>query len=360
MEDIAMKFKLKVYPIWEQGQRGNQEDSIFPELGRESSSDRLFVLCDGMGGHEAGEKASQTVCQAISGYVNKECIDSEGEFSEDDMNAAIESAFNALDELLSDDVPQNKKMGTTMTCLKLHGRGCTIAHMGDSRVYHIRPGEDKDRTQILFRTSDHSLVNDLIKIGELTEEEAKQSGQKNVITRAMQPRMERRPKADIYESNDIKAGDYFYLCSDGMLEEQDDDNLRFLFSQFRNDAYDLKDALRKATGNNQDNHSAFIVYIEEVYDEADKEKTVIEKSNEDEVPVLEKYDEKNNCMTEENQVAEVKQTDDSGKDLPEVPADVPASSNVKLTNLFKHVLSKLISLIKNNKQQEVVPDTDKG
>ena len=61
-----MKYKLKVYIISEIGQRANQEDSVFPAPGQQKDSDRLFVLCDGMGGHEAGEVASSTVCQAIS------------------------------------------------------------------------------------------------------------------------------------------------------------------------------------------------------------------------------------------------------------------------------------------------------
>lgn len=74
-----------------------------------------------------------------------------------------------------------------MTFLKLHNDGATVAHMGDSRVYHIRPGKEGANTQILFVTEDHSLINDLIKTGELTKEEARHSKQRNVITRAMQP-----------------------------------------------------------------------------------------------------------------------------------------------------------------------------
>ena len=114
--------------------------------------------------------------------------------------------------------------------MKLHTEGATIAHIGDSRVYHIRPGKVANDTEIRFQTRDHSLVNDLIKIGELTPEEAKHSRQKNIITRAMQPCMERRPKADLYHTQDIQPGDYFMLCSDGMLEQMDDENIRFIFS----------------------------------------------------------------------------------------------------------------------------------
>ncbi|MBO5932872.1 MAG: serine/threonine-protein phosphatase, partial [Bacteroidaceae bacterium] len=176
-----MKYILKAYNIWELGQRANQEDSIYPEYGKATDSDRLFILCDGMGGHSSGEVASQTVCSSMSSSVLNNCPDSEGSFSDEDFKIALDDAFNALD---AKDNGAVKKMGTTLTFLKLHSDGCTIAHIGDSRVYHIRPGKEAADTEILFQTVDHSLVNDLIKIGELTPEEAKFSKQKNVITRA--------------------------------------------------------------------------------------------------------------------------------------------------------------------------------
>lgn len=258
-----MKYKLKVYIISEIGQRANQEDSVFPAPGQQQDSDRLFVLCDGMGGHEAGEVASSTVCQAISKSVFTNVPDAEGEFSDEQFYQALTDAYEALDEKDTTDTT-GRKMGTTMTFLKLHADGCTIAHMGDSRVYHIRPGKDIDDTKILFRTEDHSLVNDLVKIGELTPEEARTSKQKNIITRAMQPHMERRPKADIYHSSDIRPGDYFYMCTDGMLEQMEDDNIRFNFSEKTGDDDNKVKVLTMATSRNRDNHTAVIVHILDV------------------------------------------------------------------------------------------------
>ena len=264
-----MKYKLSVYNILEFGQRidaqGNphQEDSIFPAFNRQKDTDRLFVLCDGMGGHDAGEVASATVCEAISNSVFRNAPDPEGEFTDEILLKAIDDAFIALDE---HDNGAEKKMGTTMTFLKFHDKGCTIAHMGDSRVYHIRPGKSAEDTKILFVTEDHSLVNDLVKIGELTKEEAKTSRQKNVITRAMQPKMERRPKADIYHTSDIRPGDYFYMCSDGMLEQMEDDNLCFNFSEKTGDDNNKVTILINATNQNKDNHSAIIVHVLDVID----------------------------------------------------------------------------------------------
>lgn len=265
-----MKYRLNVYSIWEFGQRkdaqGNphQEDSIFPKYGQERDGDRLFVLCDGMGGHDAGEVASQTVCEAMSRSVAEHVPDPEGHFGKEDLERAVADAFDALDRK---DTGAAKKMGTTMTFLKLHDRGATIAHMGDSRVYHLRPGKGGVNEVRLHVTRDHSLVNDLIRIGELTEEEAKHSRQKNVITRAMQPNMERRPRAEVHETADIQAGDYFYMCSDGMLEEMTDEEICAIFSEAgKPDIYKRADLVEK-TKDNRDNHTAIIVHVLEVIDD---------------------------------------------------------------------------------------------
>ena len=256
-----MKYKLKAYNIWELGAREKQEDSIFPEYQKTTDADRLFILCDGMGGHSAGEVASGTVCEALSASLQSRCPDPEGSFSDDDFKAALSDAYDALD---AKDNGAAKKMGTTLTFLKLHNEGCTIAHIGDSRVYHIRPGKDAEDTEILFQTADHSLVNDLVKIGELTPEEAKHSKQKNIITRAMQPCMERRSRADIYHSSDIRPGDYFMLCSDGILEQMEDYNIKYIFSHKAGDAQNKKQMLIDVTKENRDNHSAFLVHITDV------------------------------------------------------------------------------------------------
>lgn len=271
-----MKYKLKVYSISEFGQRkdsqGNphQEDSMFPEYGKQSDDDRLFILCDGMGGHDAGEVASATVCEAMSDSILNDGHDKEGVFTSEDFSDALNAAFDALDKK---DSGAEKKMGTTMTFLKLHDKGAFIAHMGDSRVYQIRSGKTGEETQIVFQTEDHSLVNDLIKIGELTKEEARLSKQKNVITRAMQPNMGRRPKADVYETSDIKSGDYFYLCSDGMLEQAEMENgesLKNIFSGMGGTDENKVQILKSVTENNRDNHTAFIIHIIDVMDPIEK------------------------------------------------------------------------------------------
>ncbi|MGN0036946.1 MAG: protein phosphatase 2C domain-containing protein [Bacteroidaceae bacterium] len=266
-----MKYNLSAFSIWEYGQRKDaaglphQEDSLFPAAGELKDTDRLFIVCDGMGGHDAGEVASATVCEAMAQAVAEKVAEPEGDFSDEVFRYALDKAYEALD---ARDTGAVKKMGTTLTFLKLHNGGATIAHMGDSRVYHIRPGKDAESTAILHVTRDHSLLNSLLDIGELTEEDIPHFQQKNVITRAMQPHTEPRCKAELYHTADIRPGDYFYLCTDGMLENTSDDHLRFIFSDAIPEA-EKKDTLIKVTHENRDNHSAIVVHILGVEEAAD-------------------------------------------------------------------------------------------
>lgn len=262
-----MEYKLKALSIYEYGQRkdkeGNphQEDWLYPALGDiNNEKDRLFILCDGMGGHAAGEVASATVCEAMSQTITS-ALEKGEQFSEELLVKAVDAAYNLLDERnISED--DQKKMGTTMTLLMFHEDGFTIAHIGDSRVYHIRPNTGK-KDDIVFQTVDHSLVNDLLKIGELTPEEAKAYPQKNVITRAMQPNLEHRHKADIITRKDIRPGDYFYMCSDGMLEQTSNDNLCFILNNDVSDE-EKREMLIRVSENNKDNHSAHLIHILDV------------------------------------------------------------------------------------------------
>lgn len=346
-----MKYNLKVYNIQEDGQRkdanGNprQEDSIFPAKGTATNHDRLFILCDGMGGHDAGEVASQTVCAAMSHSILTAQPDVEGTFTEEILQKGISDAFFALDDK---DTGAAKKMGTTMTVLKLYNCGAIIAHMGDSRVYHIRPGKTAADTKILFQTRDHSLVNDLIAIGELTEEEAKSSRQKNVITRAMQPHMDRRPKADIKlipDENDpnIQSGDYFYMCSDGMLEHMENEQLCYFFSESAGTDEEKVQKLISATIENRDNHSAIIVHILDVLPDDASIENMQDKPRLSEVPRLmaELHDEED----EQNDELEKRPSDN-----PEIEAEDKQDEFVEtaLSQSAKFDAENIIPPIQNN------------
>ena len=202
--------------IFEIGQRANQEDCLYPTGEKATSEDRLFVLCDGMGGHEHGEVASQTVCKALGNWFSDNMAPSQP-LTDNQLLAALEYAYNALD---TKDNGGIKKMGTTLTLLYIHRCGVTCAHIGDSRIYHIRPQSSSPSGRlggaILYQSRDHSLVFDLFQSGEISHEEMETFPQKNIITRAMQPGEENRMRPDIVHITDVQPGDYFYMCSDGM------------------------------------------------------------------------------------------------------------------------------------------------
>ena len=360
-----MKYILKSYSIWEFGKRrdaeGNphQEDSLYPAFGEQTDKDRTFILCDGMGGHDAGEVASATVCESMSSSIMSNEHDEEGVFTDDDLFKAISVAYETLDRK---DNGAEKKMGTTMTFLKLHNEGATIAHIGDSRVYHIRPGRTGEETQILFATEDHSLVNDLIKIGELTREEARFSKQKNIITRAMQPNVERRSKPDVYHTSDIKPGDYFYLCSDGMLEQPDMESgksIKNIFSSQGGDDERKIEILIGATDENKDNHTAIIVHILDViYSEEFSTKTVSEdmltkhialieddeiKKTDSDNEIKGKESEYSNENVKDNEEDALNSSSDSGCNHP--VAVLPHNTDIAELEKKKNYLSKRTVLI---------------
>lgn len=257
-----MKFELFLpLSIHEIGNRPNQEDSLYPCPNDVTVDNRLFIVCDGMGGHEKGEVASQTVCQALSEWFSKNVI-SEEPFTDELLKSSIAYAYEKLDE---QDDGSPKKMGTTLTFLYLHAQGVTVAHMGDSRIYHIRPSKG-----ILYQSRDHSLVFDLFRSGEITYDEMATHPQKNVITKAMTPGEENRADVDIVRITDVKPGDYFYMCSDGMLEQMTNEELCSLLSA---DVTDEKkrSQLIKATEGNGDNHTAWLIHVKEVRLESGEE-----------------------------------------------------------------------------------------
>lgn len=256
--------KISLFPplsIYEIGQRTNQEDAIV------QWDNRLFVLCDGMGGHEKGEVASQTVCQSLVRWF-EENVKGDS-FTDDQLHTALEYAYIELDKFDDDSL---RKMGTTLTLLYIHSEGVTAAHMGDSRIYHIRPN-----VGILYQSRDHSLVFDLFQSGEISYDEMKNFAQKNIVTRAMTPGEDNRMRSDIIHITDVKTGDWFYLCSDGMLELMSDDDLVALLSSDASDD-EIRQQLIVSTDNSQDNHSAWLIHIKDVMMEEDDEHLVNEES----------------------------------------------------------------------------------
>lgn len=249
--------QVELFPplsIIEIGHRQNQEDAIA------QWANCLFVLCDGMGGHKKGEVASQTVCQSLTKWF-EEHIHPKEPFTDDQLCEAIAYAYTELDKY-ADGSP--RQMGTTLTLLYICSSGAVAAHIGDSRIYHVRPG-----VGLLYQSRDHSLVFDLFQAGEITYKEMFTHPQRNIVTRAMMPGEDNRKRPDIIRITDIQPGDYFYLCSDGMLEQMDGNDLLRLLSSEATDE-EKRQQLIAATADNQDNHSAWLIHVKAVIrEEAD-------------------------------------------------------------------------------------------
>lgn len=251
------------------GKKDNQEDFLYPS--DPTPENRVFIMCDGMGGHDNGEVASMTAATALGDSLS-EC----GQIDADAFDVALSKAYDALDMI---DTNSDRKPGTTMTCLCLNENSCLVAHIGDSRIYHIRPSlfnRETERGGILYQSADHSLVNDLLKAGEITEEEARDFSHKNVITRAMQPHLSKRYKADVFTFDDIREGDWFFLCSDGVLEQLSNEMLcEILADPDLDDGQKMEKIKVVCEGQTKDNFTAWLIPVDKVVIDQDSGSTDI-------------------------------------------------------------------------------------
>lgn len=249
-----MKITLgQAYSFHQQGQRDNQEDSRFPDSDKPSASQRFFVVCDGVGGSEKGEVASRTVCSAIGKAMNDVYLDEN--FISSDFSRVLDAAYDALDRI-SDS--HNQDMATTLTFACFHEGGCTLAHIGDSRIYHFRRGKG-----IIYRSEDHSLINSMVHNGMITPDEAVDSPQKNVITRYMEPvdSDQNRCMATVLNTKDICKGDYILLCTDGVYGQIADDEIAdILLDTTMSD--DIKiSTIAQMCNDSDDNNTAILIPI---------------------------------------------------------------------------------------------------
>ena len=184
---------------------------------------RLYVVADGMGGHAAGDVASDTAIREIRQHVRThdgvvaqfvETADSRVAVGRM-LESAVRGAGRAIFELARSD-PSKRGMGTTVSLLLITPTRGFIAHVGDSRVYLVRQGE------VFQLTEDHSLINELIKRGKLTPEEAADAPYQNAVTRAVGVYEE--VEVDVLDF-EIAGGDDFVLCSDGLTAHVDDDEI---------------------------------------------------------------------------------------------------------------------------------------
>lgn len=241
------------------GRKDQQEDAVWPLFSDVTEDNRCIVLCDGVGGSEHGEVASQTSSKVIGEYLSEKLAKSDY-VCDKDVQDAVNLAYDELERIDADNAGNGTvSMATTLTCVCIHKEGILAAHMGDSRIYHVRPGQG-----LLYQSADHSLVNVLLQAGELTIEEAKNFPRKNVITKAIQPHGEKRFKAEVQHLTDIEKGDYIFLCCDGVLEQLTNERLVEILSMECSDKVKLSLLEAESADRTNDNFTAYLIPIDKV------------------------------------------------------------------------------------------------
>ena len=241
----------EIYILNEIGNRENLEDAISPV---HPGKPPVFVVCDGVGGNNFGEVASQKAVESFyqtlcSQYINIQHLPS--------FKKCIGHSLFKFTTVLQDFItehPTGKNASSTLTALLIKNQSAFLAWCGDSRIYHFRKGE------ILFRSRDHSLVQDLVDNQLITEKEAAHHPQKNVITKSLHQKTD---AADIqlHEIKKMEAGDFLLLCTDGLLEQCTEERLMQIFKnesakQTTNYAAVINTI---CAGHTQDNYSMMLI-----------------------------------------------------------------------------------------------------
>lgn len=190
--------------------RQHNEDSMLerPDLG-------LWVVADGMGGYEAGDVASQMVVNALKDIPPEQKISKRVEEIEKRL-LSVHAELQRMGE------ERSTTAGTTVIVLQAYSRHCVVMWAGDSRIYLYRQGKLRQFTQ------DHSLVDELVQRGEISPQEAENHPQANVITRAVGAHGPLFIDMDIME---VREGDVFLLCSDGLNKEVGDKEIETIMDQ---------------------------------------------------------------------------------------------------------------------------------
>ena len=191
--------------------RNNNQDSIFVSDKPVGPLPNLYIVADGMGGHAAGDFASRYAIRIVIDFVSKSTV-------ANPISLLRRALVYASNELYKESEKDKDKMGmgTTMVASVIMDDKLYVANIGDSRLYII----NDDIKQV---TMDHSLVEELIRSGQLERNKGRNHPEKNIITRAMGSRDEAMP--DFFEL-DIKEGDKILMCSDGLSNMVEDDEIK--------------------------------------------------------------------------------------------------------------------------------------
>lgn len=211
----------------------------------------LFIVADGMGGHQAGDFASKYTVEV----VKRELSGREGQDIERALISSIKTANKEIIDKASAD-SQLKGMGTTIVAATIVNQMMYFANVGDSRLYLINQG-------IIQLTKDHSLVEEMVRLGGIKPEEAKNHPDKNIITRAIGAKED--VEIDFYEHR-LKKGDIILMCTDGLSNMVEDEEL-FHIVQGGRDIVEAAESLVNSAKENGGTDNIGIVLIEPFADE---------------------------------------------------------------------------------------------
>src|SRR5690554_1008019 len=211
---------------------------------------QLYVIADGMGGHNSGEVASMLAVETVAGFFDETQGDDDVTwpfrpdrgvtYHANRLTTAVKLANLRIHETAQRAADQ-RGMGTTFVGIHFYRNDAIIAHVGDSRVYRLR---DKKLEQL---TEDHSLLNDYLRTRDLTPEEIENFPRKNVILRALG--MKDSVQVDVKEERHEK-GDLYMLCSDGLNGMITDEEIERIMKAHEHDLQAAADALIHAANDN--------------------------------------------------------------------------------------------------------------
>lgn len=204
---------MKSYSITDVGQKRTvNQDFVFTSETPVGNLPNLFVVADGMGGHKAGDFASSYAVEILLSTIRED----ENSNPVKVIRAAIENANTQLLREASDNEAMSG-MGTTMVLVTIVGHYAYVANVGDSRLYLI------DENKISQITKDHSLVEEMVRMGEISRDDARNHPDKNIITRALGAG--RDVDVDFFDIR-LTPGDILLLCSDGLSNMVADEDIR--------------------------------------------------------------------------------------------------------------------------------------
>ncbi len=237
----------------------NEDSAMALEYRRDSlvepAQTLLYVVADGMGGAEAGEVASAIAVGVIRDYIEANAGAIQNGGGREVLRLALEMANTKILEYQAAN-PESRGMGSTAVAALLAPGGCAFAWVGDSRAYLLENG------QLRQITKDHSLVQRLVELGQITPEEARHHEHKNVITRSLGARPQGPAGAEAFNLR-LKRGDRLLLCSDGLTAHVEDAEIAEMLRRHRGPEAAARELIVAANaGGGTDNISVAAIYAD--------------------------------------------------------------------------------------------------